>query len=60
MLMVCAGLVLLACVRTEASPAENIHLLAPEEHELILNLGQKGQIAVHLCSESTPADKNTL
>ncbi|XP_067310545.1 fibrinogen-like protein 1-like protein [Pseudorasbora parva] len=39
MLWVCLGL--LPCVRTEASPAENFHLLTPEEHKLILNLGQK-------------------
>lgn len=39
-------LFLLAHVQTEAPPAKNIHLLAPEEHKLILNLGQKGQCAV--------------
>uniref|UniRef100_A0A8C2IVD8 Fibrinogen-like protein 1-like protein n=1 Tax=Cyprinus carpio TaxID=7962 RepID=A0A8C2IVD8_CYPCA len=35
-------LFLLAHVQTEPLPAKNIHLLAPEEHKLILNLGQKG------------------
>jgi len=45
MLWVCLVLVLLD--PSEASPAENMHMLEAEEHKLILNLGHKGQILVN-------------
>lgn len=41
MLVLWVCLVLLEHVRTEPS-VENIHMLAPEEHKFILNLGHKG------------------
>ncbi|XP_073783553.1 uncharacterized protein isoform X1 [Danio rerio] len=41
MLVLWCAVFLLLCVQTEASPVENLHLLHPDEHKLILNLGQK-------------------